>query len=137
SLPKRGLLTTPPPIPASTPSQLLERRPDIAAAERAMASANAAIGFAYAAYYPTLTLDASAGVSGSTLSSLLSFPARMWSVGATLSETVFDGGLRRARVQSSIAAYNATVANYRQTVLTAFQQVEDGLAGTQILAQEV
>jgi NodT family efflux transporter outer membrane factor (OMF) lipoprotein len=137
SLPKRGLLATPPPIPASTPSQLLERRPDIAAAERGMARANAAIGFAYAAYYPTLEITANAGFASSLLSTLLSWPARFWSVGATLSETVFDGGLRDAQVRSSIAQYNATVANYRQTVLTAFQQVEDGLSGTQILAREV
>jgi NodT family efflux transporter outer membrane factor (OMF) lipoprotein len=137
SLPRRGLLPDPPAIPASTPSQLLERRPDIAAAERAMARANAGIGFAYAAYYPTLDITASAGFASSMLSTLVTWPARMWSVGATLSETIFDGGLRRAQVRGAIAQYNATVAGYRQTVLTAFQQVEDGLAGTEILAREV
>jgi NodT family efflux transporter outer membrane factor (OMF) lipoprotein len=119
------------------PSQLLERRPDIAAAERNMAVANAEIGIAYAAYYPTLTLSATGGVESSTLDRLFLWSSRVWSIGGTLSETIFDAGLRRATVNQFIATYNAALAAYRQTVLTAFQQVEDSLAGVRILSQEV
>jgi NodT family efflux transporter outer membrane factor (OMF) lipoprotein len=137
SIPKRAQLATPPPIPTGTPSQLLERRPDIAAAERAMAQANAVIGIGYAAYYPTLTLSGSAGFASSALSTLFTWPSSFWSVGGSISQTVFDGGLRRATVDQFIAQYNATVAGYRQTVLAAFQQVEDFLAQAAILSQVI
>ena len=124
-------------VPIGVPSQLLERRPDIAANERLMAQANAQIGVATSAYYPTLTLGASAGFESSSLSNWLTWPNRFWSVGPTLSETLFDAGLRRATVQQYQAAYDQTVASYRQTVLTAFQQVEDNLAALRILSREI
>jgi len=126
-----------PAIPVSVPSQLLERRPDIAASERLMAQANAQIGVATSAYYPTLTLSAAAGFESTSLSKWLTWPNRFWSVGPTLAETLFDAGLRRATVQQYQAAYDQTVANYRQTVLTAFGQVEDNLAALRILASEI
>ena len=137
SIPVRAMTTAPPPIPIGVPSQLLERRPDIAAAERSMAEANAQIGLAYAAYYPTLTLSATGGFESSTLHQLLSWSSRFWAIGGTLSETLFDAGLRHATVKQFVAAYNAAVAAYKQTVLTAFQQVEDYLAAVRILSQEV
>ena len=137
SIPVRPMTTEPPPIPVGFPSQLLERRPDIAAAERAMAEANAQIGIAKTAFYPTLTLTAAGGFETSTLGNLLLWSSRIWAIGGTLTETVFDAGLRRATVNQFIATYNATVAAYRQTVLTAFQQVEDSLAATRILSQQV
>jgi len=137
SIPVKPMTVEPPPIPIGVPSQLLERRPDIAAAERSMAQANAQIGIAYAAYYPTLTLAASGGFESSTLEKLLSWSSRFWAIGGTLSETLFDAGLRRATVKQFVATYNAAVAAYKQTVLTAFQQVEDSLAGVRILSQEV
>jgi NodT family efflux transporter outer membrane factor (OMF) lipoprotein len=124
-------------VPTGVPSQLLERRPDIAASERLMAQANAQIGVATSAYYPTLTLGASAGFESSSLSNWLTWPNRFWSVGPTLSETLFDAGLRRATVQQYQAAYDQTVASYRETVLTAFQQVEDNLAALRILSREI
>jgi NodT family efflux transporter outer membrane factor (OMF) lipoprotein len=133
----KPMTAAPPAIPIGVPSQLLERRPDIAAAERSMAEANAQIGIAYAAYYPTLTLSLTGGFESSLLSSLFTWPSRIWAIGGTLSETVFDAGLRRATVNQFIATYNAAVAGYRQTVLTAFQQVEDSLAGVRILSQEI
>jgi NodT family efflux transporter outer membrane factor (OMF) lipoprotein len=137
SLPVKPILTAPPPIPIGLPSQLLERRPDIAGAERTMASANAQIGVAYAAYYPALTLSASGGVESSALKNLLDSASRFWSVGPLLSETIYDGGLRRATVNQYIATYNADLAAYRQTVLGAFQQVEDSLASVRILSQQI
>jgi len=137
SIPVRPITTAPPPIPVGLPSQLLERRPDVAAAERNMAAANAQIGVAYAAYYPALTLSASGGVESSALKNLLEWPSRFWSVGPSISETVYDGGLRRATVNQHIAAYNADLAAYRQSVLTAFQQVEDYLAAVRILSQQI
>ena len=133
----RPFSTAPPAIPTGTPSQLLERRPDIAAAERQMASANAVIGIGKAAYYPTLTLSADGGFETSDFTKWFSWPSRFWSIGPSVSETVFDGGLRRATVHQYIAQYNADVASYRQTVLTAFQQVEDYLAQTRILSQQI
>jgi NodT family efflux transporter outer membrane factor (OMF) lipoprotein len=136
SLAPAPLAGTPPSIPPGLPSELLERRPDIAAAERLAASANAQIGFAEAAYYPTLTLSASGGFNSSSLAKWLAWPSRFWSVGPTLSETVFDGGLRRAQTDFARAAYDASVATYRQTVLTGFQQVEDNLAALRILEEE-
>jgi NodT family efflux transporter outer membrane factor (OMF) lipoprotein len=125
-----------PTIPVGLPSQLLERRPDVAAAERAMASANAEIGVAEAAYYPTVTLSTSAGLESSAFSKLFNWSSKFWSVGPSVSETVFDAGLRRAEVQQYKATYNADVASYRQTVLTAIQQVEDNLASERILTQQ-
>ncbi len=125
SLPVRGLATPLPPIPVGVPSELLQRRPDIAAAERTLAEANALIGVEKAAYYPNLTLTGAGGNESSNILTLFTVPAFYWSLGATASETIFDGGLRRATVAQYTAQYNADVATYRQTVLTAFQQVED------------
>ena len=115
---------------------LLERRPDIAAAERSVAAANAQIGVAKAAYFPTITLSASGGFESSALSKWLTWPSRLWSVGPAISETLFDGGLRRAQNDQARAAYDASVAAYRQTVLTGFQEVEDNLAALRILEEE-
>ena len=102
-----------------------------------MAAANAAIGIAYAAYYPNLTLTAEGGFESSAVSNWLTWPSRFWSVGTSISETIFDAGLRRATVQQYVATYNADLAGYRQTVLTAFQQVEDYLAEVRILSNEI
>jgi NodT family efflux transporter outer membrane factor (OMF) lipoprotein len=137
SIPVKSMTVSPPPIPVGVPSELLERRPDIAAAERTMAEANAAIGIAYAAYYPNLTLTGEGGFESSAFHNWLSWPSRFWSVGASIPETIFDAGLRRATVQQYVATYNADVASYRQTVLAAFQQVEDALAEVRILSQEI
>jgi len=137
TMPVQPLTVQPPAIPTGTPSQLLERRPDIAAAERQMASANAVIGIGYAAYYPNLTLSASGGFASSAISRLLNASSRVWSIGPSLSETIFDAGLRRATIEQYIATYNADVASYRQIVLTAFQQVEDYLAETRLLFTEI
>jgi NodT family efflux transporter outer membrane factor (OMF) lipoprotein len=137
SIPVKPMTVAPPPIPVGVPSELLERRPDIAAAERAMAEANASIGIAYAAYYPNLTLTAEGGFESSVLHRWFTWPSRFWSVGASLPETIFDAGLRRATVQQYVATYNADLAAYRQTVLSAFQQVEDGLAEVRILSKEI
>jgi NodT family efflux transporter outer membrane factor (OMF) lipoprotein len=137
SIPVVAKTSAPPPIPVGLPSQLLERRPDVAAAERAMASANAQIGVAYAAYYPSLTISGSGGAESSAIGKLLSATSRFWSVGPSLSETVYDGGLRRATVNQYIATYNADLATYRQSVLTAFEQVEDALAEVRILSQQI
>ena len=127
--------TTLPVIPVGLPSQLLERRPDIASAERAVAQANAQIGVARTAYFPDLTLSAAAGFEALSLADWFSWPSRFWAVGAGLSETLFNAGLRRATVAQYRAAYDQTVANYRQTVLSAFQQAEDNLASLRILSQ--
>jgi NodT family efflux transporter outer membrane factor (OMF) lipoprotein len=137
SIPVKPMLTNAPEIPVGMPSALLERRPDIAAAERKLAAANAQIGVAYAAYYPSLTLSASYGYESTNFSHFFDLPSRFWSVGPTLSETVYDGGLRRATVNQFITTYNADVASYRQTVLTAFQQVEDSMASVRILSQQI
>jgi NodT family efflux transporter outer membrane factor (OMF) lipoprotein len=136
TLPALLLKTPPPPVPVALPSTLLERRPDIAAAERTVAAANEQIGIAIAAYYPTLTLSASGGFEASNITKWFSLPSRFWSLGAGMSEVVFEGGKRRAEVRMTEAQYDATVANYRQAVLTAFQQVEDNLAALRILGQE-
>ncbi len=125
-----------PDIPLQVPSAVLERRPDIAAAERRMAAANAQIGVAKAAYFPTLTLGASAGLSANTLAHLATLPSRVWSIGPALAATLFDGGARSAAVDKAGAAYDGTVATYRQTVLGAFQDVEDNLAALRWQAQE-
>jgi len=132
----RPLDTRPPDIPAGIPSQLLERRPDIAAAERRVAEANEQIGIAKAAYFPTATLNASVGFEGSSFGNVLNASSLLWSVGASLTQTIFDGGRRGATSDAARAAYDATVAGYRQTTLTAFQQVEDNLAALRILEQE-
>jgi NodT family efflux transporter outer membrane factor (OMF) lipoprotein len=137
TLPVRAMTATPPGIPIGVPSQLLERRPDIAGAERTMASANAQIGIAKAAYYPTVSLSAGGGLESSALGTLFNWPSRFWSIGGTASETLFDAGLRRATVNQYVAVYNADVASYRQTVLTAFQQVEDYLAAVRILSKQI
>jgi NodT family efflux transporter outer membrane factor (OMF) lipoprotein len=136
SLLPRPLDTRPPGIPAGLPSQLLERRPDIAAAERRVAEANEQIGIAKAAYYPTLMLNASVGFEGTSFGNALNASSLLWAVGASITQTIFDGGRRRATSDATRAAYDATVAAYRQTTLTAFQQVEDNLAALRILEQE-
>jgi len=137
SLAQRSALVTPPSIPVGLPSQLLERRPDIAASERAMAEANAQIGIAYAAYYPNISLSGSAGFESGSWKHIFDWASRFWSLGATASETVFDAGLRRATVNQFVATYNSDLASYRQTVLNAFQQVEDDLAALRILTDQI
>jgi len=136
SIPAMPLDVLPPAVPVGLPSDLLERRPDIAAAERRMAAANAQIGAALAAYYPTVTLTASAGFEASHLGDWFRWPNRFWSFGPSITETLYDGGLRGAQTDQARAAYDATVATYRQTVLTGFQEVEDNLAALRILEQE-
>jgi len=124
-------------VPSAIPSEILERRPDIAAAERRVAAANAKIGVAKAAYYPSLTLSASTGYQSSALADLFRAPSFFWSLGpAMLAQTIFDAGARRSVTDQAIASYDAAVAAYRQTVLTSFQQVEDNLAALRILAEE-
>ncbi|MGA7633807.1 MAG: efflux transporter outer membrane subunit [Terriglobales bacterium] len=131
------LKTPPPAVPIGVPSELLERRPDVAANERLMAQANALIGVQIAAYYPTVTLSASAGFESPKAGNWLNWSNRFWSVGPSVSELIYDGGLRRATVEQYRAQYDEAVANYRNTVLTAFQQVEDNLAGLRVLSQEI
>jgi NodT family efflux transporter outer membrane factor (OMF) lipoprotein len=126
-----------PAIAAGLPSQLLERRPDIAGAERRVAAANANIGVARAAYYPALLLSASGGFDGGGFAQWFNTPSRVWSLGASLAQTLFDGGLRRARDQQAVAAYDATVAQYKQTVLGGFQEVEDNLSTLRVLEHEI
>jgi NodT family efflux transporter outer membrane factor (OMF) lipoprotein len=137
SLPTNALTAKPIAIPYGVPSQLLERRPDIAAAERLVASANAQIGVARSAFFPTITLSGEVGLSGERIGSLASGPALLWSVGATAAETIFDAGRREAVTKQAWATYRANVANYRQTVLTAFQGVEDNLAALRVLSNEL
>jgi NodT family efflux transporter outer membrane factor (OMF) lipoprotein len=137
SMQVRVLDTPVPPIPVGIPSQLLQRRPDIAAAERTMAQANALIGVQMAAYYPSLNLSASGGLESSALGTLFSVPAFFWSLGASASQLIFDGGLRDATVAQYAALYRADVAAYRQTVLVAFQQVEDYVATLRILSRQI
>jgi NodT family efflux transporter outer membrane factor (OMF) lipoprotein len=126
----------PPAIPVTLPSRLVERRPDVAASERRVAAANAQIGVAQAAFFPTLALTASGGLESSKLSTLLTLPSRFWAIGPSLVETVFDGGRRTSLKAQTIANYDGTVAVYRQSVLTAFQDVEDNLAALRVLADE-
>ena len=130
------LQSDPPQVPVAVPSALLERRPDIAAEERLVAAANEQIGIAKAAFFPTVSLGGSAGFQSSSITTWLSWPSRFFSVGPSLAETVFDAGKRRATMAQFQAAYDATVAAYRQMVLTAFQQVEDALAAERILQEE-
>ena len=137
SLPPNPLTAQPPITPVDVPSALLERRPDIAAAERRAASANEQIGVAIAAFFPTLTLSATGGFQSSVWSQLFTLPARFWTVGPQLAATLFDAGLRAAQTDAARATYDQDVAAYRLAVLTAFQDVEDNLASQRILAQEV
>ncbi len=137
SLREQTLEAKPPATPVGIPSELLERRPDIAAAERGVAQANAQIGVAKAAYFPSILLSATGGFGNTSVSSWFTWPSRFWSVGPSLAETIFDAGLRRATIQQYQANYDQTVANYRQTVLTSFQQVEDNLASLRILSQAI
>jgi NodT family efflux transporter outer membrane factor (OMF) lipoprotein len=136
SIPVRPLTTAPPPIPIGMPSLLLERRPDIAAAERTMAAANAQLGIAYTAFFPSLTLSADGGFESSLFKHLLDWPSRFWSVGPSFSQPIFNAALTPT-LHQYVAVYNADVASYRQSVLTAFQQVEDFLAQTRILSQQI
>ena len=137
SIATNSLPTKPVAIPFGVPSQLLERRPDVAAVERRVAEANAQIGVARAAYFPTITLSGSAGYQSTSVENLFSGPGLVWSVGASLAQTLFDAGLRKAVTEQARAKYQGTVANYRQTVLTAFQEVEDNLSTLRILSQEL
>ncbi len=137
SMPVKSLTTPVPAIPVGVPTQLLQRRPDVAGAERTMAEANALIGVEKAAYYPNLSLTGGGGLESSTITSLFSAPALFWSAGASASETIFDAGLRKATVAQYTATYNADVASYRQTVLTAFQQVEDYIATLRVTSGQV
>ena len=125
-----------PAVPGALPSQLLERRPDIAAEERRMAAANEQIGIAKAAFYPTLSIGALAGFEGTSALNWFNWPSRMWAVGPTLSQTLYDHGRRRATSDIAIAQYDSSVATYRQTALTAFQQVEDNLVALRQLETE-
>jgi NodT family efflux transporter outer membrane factor (OMF) lipoprotein len=136
TLARGSIVGEPPVIPVALPSELLERRPDVAVAERQVAAANAQIGVAKAAYFPAISLSATGGFQSQTISSLLSWPSRFWSIGPSFSEILFDAGRRRALVAQAEAAYDATVATYRQNVLTAFQDVEDNLSALRILSDE-
>jgi len=136
SLPSAPLELQPPDIPAGLPSELLERRPDIATAERRVAEANEQIGIAKAAYFPTVTLNALLGFESSSIRNLGGWQSFLWAVGSSLAQTIFDGGRRRATSEAALANYDATVASYRQATLDAFQQVEDNLAALRILEQE-
>jgi NodT family efflux transporter outer membrane factor (OMF) lipoprotein len=137
SIPVKPMLAAPPAIPVGMPSGLLQRRPDVAAAERTMASANATIGIGYAAFLPSLTLTADGGFEASSLKHWFDWPSRFWSVGPSFSQTVYDGGLFRAELNQYIAIYNADVASYRETILTAFQQVEDYLAAVRVYSNQI
>jgi NodT family efflux transporter outer membrane factor (OMF) lipoprotein len=136
SLPAAPLNNQPPGTPIGLPSELLQRRPDIAAAERRVAEANQQIGIARAAYFPTVNLDGTAGFAGTQGSNWFSWPSGFWAVGPALAETLFDAGRRRATSESALANYDAAVATYRQTALTAFQEVEDNVAALRILENE-
>jgi NodT family efflux transporter outer membrane factor (OMF) lipoprotein len=136
SIPVKPMTTAPPPVPIGVPSQLLQRRPDIAGAERNMASANAAIGVAYAAFYPSVTLAAGGGLESSSWKHLFDIPSRFWSIGPTVSQTLFSAELGPGLSQY-VSTYNSDVAAYRQTVLTAFQQVEDYLVAVRVYSREI
>jgi NodT family efflux transporter outer membrane factor (OMF) lipoprotein len=125
-----------PSIPLGLPSELLERRPDIGAAERRVAAANAQIGVAKAAFFPSLTLSASAGFQSSSFAQWLTLPSRFWAIGPAIAQSIFDAGLRQALTDQALGVYDANVAAYRQTVLGGFQEVEDNLAALRILEQE-
>ncbi len=137
TLPAKPLLTAPPPIPVAVPSQLLERRPDIAAAERTLAKDNAIIGIGYGAFFPSVSLSATGGFESSGFSNWFSWPSRFFSIGPSIAQTIFNGGLYRAELHQYTAVYNADLAAYRQTVLSSFQQVEDYLAAVRIYSQGI
>ena len=136
SIARGPLKSEPPPVPIGVPSTLLERRPDIAQAERQMAAANEQIGIARAAFFPALTLSATAGLESSSIVNWFTWPSRFWSVGPQMAETLFDAGKRRAQSAQAQAAFDVTVADYRQVVLTGFQQVEDNLSTLRVLSEE-
>jgi len=137
TIPVRPMTWAPPPIPTGLPSQLLERRPDVAAAERTLAEANATIGIGYGAFFPQLNLTAAGGTEASNIARIADWPSRFWSIGASAAQVLFDAGLYRAQLHQYEATYNADVATYRQTSLTAFQQVEDALSSTRIYSQQI
>ena len=137
SIPVKPMVFVPPSIPTGVPSQLVERRPDIAAAERTLAEENAVIGIGYGAFFPQVTIGASAGFESSAITSLFTWPSRVWSIGPSISETIFDGWLYRAELHQYVAQYNADLATYRQSVLTAFQQVEDSMVATRTYSQQI
>ncbi len=137
SIPVRPMTYDPPPIPTGVPSQLLERRPDVAAAERTLAEANATIGIGYGAFFPQISLSAAGGTEASNIARIADWPSRFWSIGASAAQVIFDGGLYRAQLHQYEAIYNADLASYRQTTLTAFQQVEDAMAATRIYTQQI
>jgi NodT family efflux transporter outer membrane factor (OMF) lipoprotein len=137
SIPVQPVIYTPPPIPTGVPSQLLERRPDVAAAERTLAEANAEIGIGYGAFFPQITLSGSGGTQTSNIAHIADWPSRFWSLGASASQVVFDAGLYRAELHQYEATYNADLAAYRATTLTAFQQVEDALVATRTYSQQI
>jgi NodT family efflux transporter outer membrane factor (OMF) lipoprotein len=136
TIPTGSIPGPPPPVPVGLPSQLLERRPDIAAAERQVAAMNAQVGLAETAYYPTLTLSASGGIESTSLTTLVRWPSRLWTVGPSISQTLFDFGKRRAQLQMVEASYDSSIAAYRQSVLGAFQEVEDNLSALHYLETE-
>jgi NodT family efflux transporter outer membrane factor (OMF) lipoprotein len=137
TIPVKPVIYTPPAIPVALPSQLAERRPDVASYERKLAADNATIGIGYGAFFPQVTLSASGGYESSLFKHLFDWPSRVWSLGPSASETLFNGWQYRAQLHQYEAQYNADVANYRQTVLTAFQQVEDALVGTRVYSQQI
>jgi NodT family efflux transporter outer membrane factor (OMF) lipoprotein len=137
SIPVKPMVYTPPAIPTGVPSQLIERRPDVAAAERTLAEANATIGVGYGAFFPQVTISADAGFQSSTLTSLFNWPSRIWSIGPSVSQIIFNGFLYRAELHQYEAQYNADLATYRQSVLNAFQQVEDSMAATRVYSQQI
>jgi NodT family efflux transporter outer membrane factor (OMF) lipoprotein len=137
SIPVRPMTYTPPPIPTGIPSQLLERRPDVAAAERKLASDNATIGIGYGAFFPNITLSASGSLQSALGSKLFSLPSRTWAIGPSVAETIFNAGLYRAELHQYTAVYNSDLASYRESVLTAFQQVEDYLSNTRVYSSEI
>jgi NodT family efflux transporter outer membrane factor (OMF) lipoprotein len=137
SIPIRAMVYTPPAIPTGVPSQLAERRPDVAAAERTLAEANATIGIGYGAFFPQVTIGLGGGLESSTFKHLFDIASRTWSVGPSVSQVVFNGGLYRAQLHQYEAVYNGDLATYRQTVLTAFQQVEDALSATRVYSQQI
>ena len=137
SIPVRPMIYTPPPIPTGVPAQLVERRPDIAAAERKLAADNATIGIGYGAFFPNVTLSAAGGLQSALIKHLFDITSKIWSIGPSASETVFNGGLYRAQLHQYTAIYNGDLASYKQSVLNSFEQVEDYLAATRIDSQEI
>ena len=137
SIPVKPMLYSAPPIPTGVPSQLVERRPDIAAAERTLAEANATIGIGYGAFFPQVSISAGGGFESATLKHLFDWPSRTWSIGPSVSQVLFNGFLYRAELHQYEAQYNADLATYRQDVLTAFQQVEDSLSATRNTSQQI